>query len=70
MTIWQRILGAAALVAGLTLLVGCGEEAVDDLDRIDAAPSEGVSPDAIEPAEDERVMPAETVDETEPDQQY
>lgn len=70
MTISQKTLGAAALVAGLTLLAGCGEEAVDDLDRIDAAPAAKVSADAIEPPEDERVITSDTLDNTQEDQGY
>tara|TARA_R110000850_G_scaffold183982_3_gene309548 strand:- start:573 stop:782 length:210 start_codon:yes stop_codon:yes gene_type:complete len=49
--------GPALLV--LALLAGCGEDSVDDLDRIDAAPAAKVAADAIEPPEDERVLPTE-----------
>lgn len=56
-----RSLIIVATCLGLTLLAGCGEESVDDLDRIDAAPAAKVSADAIDPPADEPAIdPAST----------
>lgn len=58
-----------ALLA-LALLAGSGEDSVDDLDRIDAAPAAKVAADAIEPPEDKRVLPAEADQDNTENSQY
>lgn len=69
MTISQKIF-ALAVTAGLSLLAGCGEEAVDDLDRIDAAPAAKVSADAIAPPGRERETSPSATDNAENNGKY
>ena len=64
------LLTTASALAAIVLLAGCGEDSVDDLDRIDAAPAAKVAADAIAPSEGERAVPAGAGQDTTENTQY